>query len=217
MAPEVLARLIDAAAAAIDADADHLTSLDRAIGDGDHGINMKRGFGAVHEIRDELAGLPLPGALQKIGMTLVMKVGGASGPLYGSFFMAMGKAIPNPLEDPKDIAAAFAEGVAAVKRRGRSDAGEKTMLEVLVPVAEALRAGAREGAAPAALLARVREAAERGVESTRDMRATKGRASYLGERSIGHIDPGARSSQLLVHSVCDVAAAALPTGEARRA
>ncbi len=207
MAPEVIGRFIDAAAMAIREHAAHLTELDRAIGDGDHGINMQRGFDAVVEARDEICGLPLPGALHKIGMTLVMKVGGASGPLYGSLFMAMGKAAPESLGGVAEAALALQAGVDGVKRRGKSEAGEKTMLDVLVPVSEALESAAAESAALDVLLAQLREAADKGLESTRAMLATKGRASFLGERSIGHIDPGARSSQILVNCVCDIAAA----------
>ncbi len=207
MAPEVIGRFIDAAVAAIREQAAHLTELDRAIGDGDHGINMQRGFDAVAEARDEICGLPLPDALHKIGMTLVMKIGGAAGPLYGSLFMAMGKAAPESLGGVAEAAMALQAGVNGVKQRGKSQAGEKTMLDVLVPVTEALEAAAAEGAAPDMLLALLREAADKGLESTRGMLATKGRASFLGERSIGHIDPGARSSQILVNCVCDIAAA----------
>ena len=202
MPSDLNGRLIDAVVTAIRDAAVELTELDQAIGDGDHGLNMKRGFEAVAEQRDELAGLSLPAALQKLGMTLVMKVGGASGPLYGSFFMALGKTLA---EDPKsvaDVAAMLQDGVEAVMKRGKSTAGEKTMLEVLVPVSEALTAS--DGADLAALLAQMRETADAGLDSTRPMKATKGRASFLGERSIGHLDPGARSSQLLVHAVCDV-------------
>lgn len=195
MAHDLTARLIDAAVAAIRDHAEELTGLDQAIGDGDHGINMKRGFDAVAEAA-EIRVLPLGDALQKLGMTLVMKVGGASGPLYGSLFMAMGKAVAGDPGDRGQVAAMIGEGVAAVKKRGRSEAGEKTMLDVLVPVMDAVRNGGS--------LAEVRIAADHGLQSTRDMRATKGRASFLGERSIGHLDPGARSSQLLVHAVCGV-------------
>ena len=197
MAHDMTGRLIDAAVAAIRDHAEELTSLDQAIGDGDHGINMKRGFDAVAELAD-IRGLPLGDALQKLGMTLVMKVGGASGPLYGSLFMAMGKAVTGDPADRGQVAAMLAEGVAAVKKRGKSEAGEKTMLDVLVPVMESVRNGGS--------LAQVRAAADAGLESTRNIRATKGRASFLGERSIGHLDPGARSSQLLVHAVCGVLA-----------
>ncbi len=207
MAPEVIGRFIDAAAMAIREHAAHLTELDRAIGDGDHGINMQRGFDAVAEARDEICGLPLPGALHKIGMTLVMKVGGASGPLYGSLFMAMGEAAPESLGGVAEAVMALRAGVNGVKRRGKSEAGEKTMLDVLVPVTEALESAVIESAALGVLLAQLREAADKGLESTRAMLATKGRASFLGERSIGHIDPGARSSQILVNCVCDIAAA----------
>lgn len=202
MSSELTAALIDATAAAIGANTEELTSLDRAIGDGDHGINMKRGFDAILAQRDELAGLPLGQAIQKAGMTLVMKIGGASGPLYGSLLMSMGKAMPEGTMSVPALAAALGEGVAAVKKRGRSDAGEKTMLDVLVPVLAALDA-AGDGDVGSALT-RACAAADAGLSSTKPMRATKGRASYLGERSIGHLDPGARSSCLLVHAVADV-------------
>ena len=204
MADDLNGRLIDAAVTAIERNAEELTNLDQAIGDGDHGINMKRGFQAVAETRDELAALTLPAALQKAGMTLVMKVGGASGPLYGSLFMAMGKAVDGNPGSLDQVAAMLAGGVEAVKQRGKSDAGEKTMLDVLVPVSQRLRQAAADGASGADLLNGLRETAEAGLESTRDMEATKGRASFLGERSVGHLDPGARSSQLLIAAVCDV-------------
>jgi dihydroxyacetone kinase-like protein len=227
MAPEAIGRFIDAAAAAIREHAAHLTELDRAIGDGDHGINMQRGFDALAEARDEICGLPLPEALHKIGMTLVMKIGGAAGPLYGSLFMAMGKVAPESLDGAAEAAMVLQAGVNGVKKRGKSEAGEKTMLDVLVPVTEALEAAAAEGATAEGAtaeggtteggttegagldvaLARVREAADKGLESTRAMLATKGRASFLGERSLGHIDPGARSSQILVNCGCEIAAA----------
>jgi dihydroxyacetone kinase-like protein len=192
---ELIRGLAARAKAAIDAHSAELTALDRAIGDGDHGLNMVRGFEAVAASADELAGLGFGAALQKAGMTLVMKVGGASGPLYGSGLMAMGKAAA---ERPADAAAAaemLAAGIEAGKARGKSDAGAKTMLDVLVPVQAALAEGG---------IAAARAAADEGLEATRPMRATKGRAAFLGERSVGHLDPGARSSALLVHTVCDV-------------
>lgn len=193
--------LIDAMVTAIQNHADELTALDQAIGDGDHGINMKRGFEAIGATQAELDGLALGEALEKMGMTLVMKVGGASGPLYGSFFMAMGKALPEPF-DLTGLAAAFAEGVAAVKKRGKSEAGEKTMLDVLVPVSATLQADVKKGASAAELLAALGASAEAGLASTQALLATKGRASFLGERSIGHLDPGASSSCLLIKTVC---------------
>ena len=198
MAPDLNRALIDRTVATILAHTDELTTLDQAVGDGDHGLNMKRGFAAVAEAADEIAALALGPALQKMGMTLVMKVGGASGPLYGSLLMSMGKAMPAEASSREDFVASFAEGIEAVKRRGKSDRGEKTMLDVLLPVLEAI-----EGAEGDVLNA-ARAAADAGLEATREMQATKGRASFLGERSIGHLDPGARSSVLLVHVVCDV-------------
>jgi dihydroxyacetone kinase-like protein len=189
-------RLIEACAATVAAHAEELTALDQAIGDGDHGLNMQRGFKAVAEAAEEIAALPFGKALHKAGMTLVMKVGGASGPLYGSLFMAMGKAGHEAPTEPARLAEVFAAGVEAVKARGKSDAGAKTMLDVLVPVQAALAEGGD--------IAAVRAAADGGLAATAPLRATKGRAAFLGERSIGHLDPGARSSALLVHAVCDV-------------
>jgi len=194
---DLIAAMIARAEAAIAAHAEELTALDQAVGDGDHGLNMARGFKALAEAAPEIVALPFGAALQKAGMTLVMKVGGASGPLYGSALMAMGKAATNAPRDAASAAALLAAGIAAIKARGKSDVGAKTMLDALAPVEAALAAGG--GAAEA------RAAAAAGLEATRAMRATKGRAAFLGERSIGHLDPGARSSALLVDVVCDVA------------
>jgi len=187
MSADLNGALIDAAVRTILDNAAELTALDQAIGDGDHGLNMKRGFEAIAAQKAELEALPLWPAVQKAGMTLVMKVGGASGPLYGSLLMAMGKA-------EGDAVQRFRAGVEAVKARGKSDVGAKTMLDVLVPVLEALEAQADLG--------EVAALAAEAMAATKDMKATKGRASFLGERSIGHIDPGARSTQLLVTAVC---------------
>ena len=189
-------RLVEAAETAIAAHAEELTAHDQAIGDGDHGLNMLRGFKAVRDAAEEIAGLPFGKALQKAGMTLVMKVGGASGPLYGSLLMAMGKAGEEAPGDVARLAEVVGAGVEAVKARGKSDVGAKTMLDVLAPVQAALAGGAD--------IAAVRAAADAGLAATEAMRATKGRAAFLGERSVGHLDPGARSSALLVHAVCDV-------------
>lgn len=197
-----LDRMLEAVAGTIVHHAEELTGLDQAIGDGDHGANMKRGFEAVLAARDEIAALSPGPALQKIGMTLVMKVGGASGPLYGSFFMAMGKALPDDCS-LEAIAAALQAGIDGIKKRGKAEAGEKTMLDVWVPVSEALRTALQEQAAGAAIRQRVLDTAAAALQSTKPMLATKGRASYLGERSIGHLDPGARSSQLMIAAVCE--------------
>lgn len=196
MAEAPMDRLIAATQAAIARHAEELTALDQAIGDGDHGLNMQRGFKAVQEASDQIAALPFGQALQKAGMTLVMKVGGASGPLYGSLLMAMGKAGEATPQDSRALAQVVAAGVEAVKARGKSDVGAKTMLDVLAPVQVALAGGGG--------IAEVRAAADEGLAATKPMRATKGRAAFLGERSVGHLDPGARSSALLVHAVCDV-------------
>jgi phosphoenolpyruvate---glycerone phosphotransferase subunit DhaL len=202
VAPDVVGRLLDTAVAAIREHAAELTALDQAIGDGDHGVSMRRGFDALVEARDQLAALSLDQALQKAGMTLVMKVGGASGPLYGSLLMAMGKA--GTPQDPAGLAEVFGQGVEAVRKRGRAEVGEKTMLDVLVPALQALETGAAGGAATGELIANVRATAQEALAATAPMRATKGRASFLGERSIGHLDPGARSSALLIEAVCEV-------------
>lgn len=199
---------LDAAVRTIDTHAEALSELDAAIGDGDHGINMKRGFRKIAEASGELASLPPGPALHKAGMTLVMSVGGASGPLYGSLLMAMGKAAGEAQAlDCRLASNLVAAGVAAVKSRGKSDAGAKTMLDVLVPVETALRQAVESDLAPAEAARCAREAAERGLEATRPMLATKGRASFLGERSIGHLDPGAMSSYLLVKALCELVGA----------
>ncbi len=188
----LLRRLIEAVAQTIIDHADELTDLDSAIGDGDHGANMKRGFEAVLADLDALAAKPVPEALKVLGTQLVMKIGGASGPLYGTLFMGLGKSLPEKL-DPQGVAQALDAAIAAVKARGKADIGQKTMLDVLVPVQQALASGA----VPAAVAARANEAAD----ATIPMKATRGRASFLGDRSIGHMDPGARSSALIVGAV----------------
>jgi dihydroxyacetone kinase-like protein len=182
-------KLVRALAVSVIEHADELTSLDQAIGDGDHGLNMKRGFEAVLATLPGLAEKSLPEMLKAIGMTLVMKVGGASGPLVGTFFMELGKALP---EQPTraDLVAATDKAINAVKARGRSEAGQKTLLDVLVPVQAIFAAG---GDAKA-IAAEAAAAAER----TTPMLAIRGRASFLGERSIGHMDPGSRSASLLI-------------------
>ena len=202
----IMSKLIQDVVTAVRASADELTELDRPIGDGDHGANLRRGFDAVAELAPELEAMPLGAALQKAGMTLVMKVGGASGPLYGSLLMGIGKALasgPRPdAPSSSEIADALQAGVDMVRKRGKSDVGDKTMLDVLVPVCEALRDGVSQSLPVPRLLDDLSAAASRGLESTRALQARKGRASFLGERSVGHLDPGARSSQLVVESVC---------------
>jgi dihydroxyacetone kinase-like protein len=197
--PETFKSLVRAAAERVIASAPELTALDQAIGDGDHGANMKRGFEAVLGKLDAIGAQPLDEALKALGKTLVMTVGGAAGPLYGSFFMAAGDALSRSKRLPEDLAEVFGSGVTAVSARGRSQPGEKTMLDVLFPVLEVLKA---EAGRPD-LIERVRAAATEATARTVPMQATKGRASFLGARSIGHVDPGARSSCVLLHAVCN--------------
>ena len=187
-------RLIEAVARTVIAHCDELTALDRQIGDGDHGLNMKRGFEAVLAKLDGLADQPLPDALRAIGMELVMKVGGASGPLYGTLFLTLGKELPT---EPTlaDLDRSFARAIDAVKARGKSDIGQKTMLDVLAPVQAALSSSG-EG-----LAARIASTAASAAAATIPMKAVRGRASFLGERSIGHMDPGARSSALMITAI----------------
>lgn len=196
MKPDLQRTLVVSVAETVRKHADELTALDMAIGDGDHGLNLRRGFDAVLAQLESLAVAPLPQLCQAVGTTLVMKVGGASGPLYGSLFTALGKALP---AEPSlaDLARAFEVGIQAVKRIGRSDVGQKTMLDVLAPAQAELAAG---GADPGG---RVKRRAAAAAEATVPMKATKGRASFLGERSVGHLDPGARSSSLIIAAICE--------------
>jgi dihydroxyacetone kinase-like protein len=193
MTPALLRRLIVAVSDDVIAHADELTALDQAVGDGDHGVNMKRGFEAVRADAEATAEKPLPEALKAIGTQLVMKVGGASGPLYGTLFLALSKEIA---PDASNLPTALGKAVEAVKARGKSQPGQKTMLDVLAPVQAALGEGG------AVLRARLPIVAANAAKATIPMLATRGRASFLGERSIGHMDPGARSSALMVASVC---------------
>jgi dihydroxyacetone kinase-like protein len=157
---------------------------------------MKRGFEAVLADMDPITAKPLPDALKAIGTTLVMKVGGASGPLYGTLFMTLGKELP-PEPTITDVARALAAAIEAVKARGKSDLGQKTMLDVLAPLQTALAHGGAD------LTTRLPEVARAAAEATVPLKAIRGRASFLGERSIGHMDPGARSSALLATAICN--------------
>jgi dihydroxyacetone kinase-like protein len=181
---------LDAATATISTHAAELTELDSAIGDGDHGANMKRGFDAVAAEAGAIADKPLPDALKAIGTKLVMTVGGASGPLYGTLCLALGKELAAA---PDDYAGAFRKAVDAVAARGKSTIDQKTMLDVLYPVADAIAAGTPK----ADIVALAYDAAA----ATKDRKAIRGRASFLGDRSIGHVDPGARSSALLIDAI----------------
>ncbi|PZV37494.1 dihydroxyacetone kinase subunit DhaL [Mesorhizobium kowhaii] len=194
MAALNLSRLIAAAADTIAAHAEALTALDQAIGDGDHGLNMKRGFEAVRSEAEAFAAKPLPEALKAIGTKLVMTVGGASGPLFGTLFMALGKEI-SAAPDRANLTLAFGKAIEAVAARGKSQVGQKTMLDVLQPVHDALLRG-KTGA-------EIADIADAAAEATVPMKALRGRASFLGDRSIGHMDAGARSTALLVRTVAE--------------
>jgi phosphoenolpyruvate---glycerone phosphotransferase subunit DhaL len=192
MAALDLARLITAAADTIAAHAEELTALDQAIGDGDHGLNMKRGFEAVRADAAAFSAKPLPEALKAIGTKLVMTVGGASGPLFGTLFLALGKEI-SAAPDRPNLTAAFGKAIEAVAARGKSQVGQKTMLDVLQPVHDALANG-KAGA-------EIADIADAAAEATVPMKALRGRASFLGDRSIGHMDAGGRSVALLVRTI----------------
>jgi len=188
----------------INDNADEVAELDRAIGDGDHVINLQRGLLALEKIKDELSSLEWSPAFMKIGMTLMSTMGGASGSLFGTLFISMAKASNNKILDLTVFAQVFNQGVEAVKQRGKADLGEKTMLDTLIPVASALMTDAADDVNIVVALDNAKMAALNGMQSTKQMIATKGRASFLGDRAIGHIDAGARTSQLMICVIADV-------------
>lgn len=190
----------------INVNADEVAELDRAIGDGDHVINLQRGLDALATINNELSTMDWSAAFMKIGMTLMSTMGGASGSLFGSMFISMAKAAKNKTLDLTTFSEVFYQGVESVKQRGKADLGEKTMLDTLIPVANSLQADAANHIPLAMALDNAKTAAIAGVASTKNMIATKGRASFLGERAIGHIDAGARTSQLMICAIAEVLA-----------
>ncbi len=212
---DLLLRWLDLAAARVAAAREELTALDAAIGDGDHGVNLERGFRALARAIDagELSGEAPAAVLQAAGRILMGTVGGASGALYGRGLQRAGAALAG-LSDQTDVpaargrkaAVALEAAIDAIAALGRSTPGEKTMLDALVPARDAYRAALDEGASMTRALTAAASAAEAGAERTIPLLATKGRASYLGERSIGHLDPGAVSSALLLRALADAAA-----------
>jgi dihydroxyacetone kinase-like protein len=183
---------------------EYLTRLDAAIGDADHGINMDRGMKAVRAKLDGLEEDDIGALLKTVGMTLVSTVGGAAGPLYGTLFLQMGVATAGKSElEPEDWAAALDAAVKGVQMRGKAEPGDKTMVDALIPARDSFSAAVAERASFEEALRRSAEAAEKGMLATTPLVAKKGRASYLGERSAGHQDPGATSSQLLVKAAAD--------------
>jgi dihydroxyacetone kinase-like protein len=182
-----------------------IESLDRQIGDGDHLINVRRGCETLLALADELQPLAPADAFERIGRKLLGTIGGASGPLIASFFLAMGRSLDGVRQPTRaQMACAFSAGVDAIRSRGKADLGEKTVLDVLIPVARLFVRLAGEEASIATLCERLKEEAERGMLATRDMVASKGRAYFLGERAIGHIDPGSKTSQIAIAAVCDL-------------
>jgi dihydroxyacetone kinase-like protein len=186
---------------------DYLTQLDSAIGDADHGINMDRGFDAVARKLPTMTNMDIGSILKTVGTTLVSTVGGASGPLYGTAFLRAGMSTAGKHElYEADVIAMLEAALEGIRARGKAQPGEKTMLDTLVPALQAAKKAEAEQAGLAQLLRNCSYAAEEGMKSTIPMLALKGRASYLGERSVGHQDPGATSSWLLLKTLADVCA-----------
>ncbi|GAA4529805.1 dihydroxyacetone kinase subunit DhaL [Nonomuraea ferruginea] len=195
----------EGAARAVRLHRDRLTGLDAAIGDADHGTNLDRGFTEVGKALTEWPPTSPAQVLVSAGTTLIRRVGGASGPLYGSLFRQLGKSLDAPVT-LAGFAAAFESGVQAVERLGKAAQGDKTMIDALAPAARALTQAVQEGADEHKAFERAARAAEEGAKATIPLRARKGRASYLGERSIGHEDPGAASAALIMAALAEAAA-----------
>ena len=208
MDADVFRAWIAAAAQVIEEQREHLTQLDAAIGDADHGINLSRGFTAVLSALESAAPATPGAVLTLTGSTLISKVGGASGPLYGTAFRGAGKALGNAADvDLPGLAAALEAALAGVQRLGAAREGDKTMVDALAPATGAFSKAIAEGASQAGALAALADAAQAGAAATIPMQALKGRASYLGPRSVGHEDPGAASTALILGALRDAALA----------
>ena len=186
----------------IDEHQQELEKLDQEIGDGDHIFNIQRGINESIELKDQLIGLEPSEVLKEIGMKVMTTVGGSSGALFATLLISMSKKYNYQLTNQKNIASMFTNGVESMKKRGKADLGEKTMLDVLIPVSIELEKLSNHEDVKY-IARKVKEVAKKGMLSTENLIATKGRASYLGERSKGHIDPGARSSQLAIEAICN--------------
>ncbi len=191
-----LKTIIEAATATLVDHVEELTALDAAIGDGDHGLNMKRGAQAIQAKLGELQGMTLNEALKTMGMTCLSTVGGSSGPVFGTLMVTLGKELP-PQPQAADVARALAAGIAALSRLGKVEVGQKTLLDVLDPVQKVLASGGDN------MVSRVRQCAHDSAAATAQMDAIKGRASFLGDRALGHVDPGSRSMALIIDAVCN--------------
>ena len=201
---EQVVRWLEAVAAVLDENKAYLTQLDSAIGDADHGTNMDRGFKKVMEKLPTVADKDIGNILKTVGMTLISSVGGASGPLYGTFYMRGGMAADAKEElGAEDLVNLLQGAVDGIIQRGRAHLGDKTMIDALVPALEALKASVAAGKDASEALADAVAAAEQGMKDTIPLQARKGRASYLGERSIGHQDPGATSSYLILNALLE--------------
>ncbi len=191
-----LKKIIEAATKTLVDHVEELTALDAAIGDGDHGLNMKRGAQAIQAKLGELQGISLNEALKAMGMTCMSTVGGSSGPVFGTLLVTLGKELP-PQPQAADVARALAAGIAALSRLGKVEVGQKTLLDVLDPVQKVLASGGDD------MVSRVRRCAHDSAAATAHMDAIKGRASFLGDRALGHVDPGSRSMALIIDAVCN--------------
>jgi phosphoenolpyruvate---glycerone phosphotransferase subunit DhaL len=193
-------QLIRAATQTLIDHVDELTTLDQAIGDGDHGLNMRRGAQAIQAKMDVLSTQSFNEALKTMGMTCMSTIGGSSGPVFGTLLLTLSKELPAQ-PNAADMAKALDAGIKALTRLGKAEVGQKTLLDVLDPVRQLLAtAGDLEGTA---LLARVRQCADDSVLATAQMEASRGRSSFLGDRALGHVDPGSRSMALIIGSICD--------------
>lgn len=175
---------------------EELTTLDQAIGDGDHGLNMRRGALAIQAKLPELEAKPMLDALKVMGMTCMSTIGGSSGPVFGTLLVTLSKELP-PEPGPADLSRAVQAGIAALTRLGKAEVGQKTLLDVLDPVQKVLGDGGPD------MVARVRQCAADAALATAQMDAVKGRASFLGDRALGHVDPGSRSMALIIGAICD--------------
>ncbi|MDP2679494.1 MAG: dihydroxyacetone kinase subunit DhaL [Rhodoferax sp.] len=180
---------------------DELTALDQAIGDGDHGLNMKRGAQAIQAKLSDMEGTGLNESLKTMGKTCIAMIGGSSGPVFGTLLMTLGKELPSE-PNSQDLALALRAGIEALTRLGKAQVGQKTLLDVLDPVQKILAQGGDD------LIVRVRQGAHDSAATTADMEATRGRSSFLGDRAKGHIDPGSRSMALIIGAICDSLATA---------
>ena len=205
MTNEDILRWLGHTADVLHENASYLTQLDSAIGDADHGINMDRGFKAVRDKFPAIANMDIATQLKTVGTTLVSTVGGASGPLYGTAFLRAGIAVAGKQElTPADTVAMLEAFLGGIVARGKAQPGEKTMVDALTPALAAAKEALAEGTSLKELVSRATQAAEEGMKATIPLLATKGRASYLGERSVGHQDPGATSSWLILRCLSEI-------------